>query len=66
MPLSGKQIDLLWCDVQGHEWSVLKGASDLLKSCKSILLEVAVFKRCMRGNAYSTTLTAIWHQIISI
>jgi len=48
-PLSGKQIDLLWCDVQGHEWSVLKGASDLLKSCKSIFLEVAVFKTMYEG-----------------
>lgn len=48
-PLADKQIDLLWCDVQGHEWNVLKGASDLLKSCKSIFLEVAVFKTMYEG-----------------
>jgi len=44
-PLAGKNIDLLWCDVQGHELCVLKGATNALESCNSVFLK---FSMCGR------------------
>lgn len=38
--LKNKEIDLLWIDVQGYELEVLKGATHLLTSCKSVFSEV--------------------------
>jgi FkbM family methyltransferase len=35
------EIDLLWIDAQGHELSVLQGASDLLKNTRFIFCEVS-------------------------
>ena len=39
-PLRSKPIDLLWCDVQGAELHVLKGAQKVLGNCSSLFLEV--------------------------
>ncbi|PHX57422.1 FkbM family methyltransferase [Tychonema bourrellyi FEM_GT703] len=43
-PLAGKQIDLLWCDVQGAELKVLKGAKQTLERCSSLFLEVWLYR----------------------
>ena len=43
-PLAGKQIDLLWCDVQGAELKVLQGAKQTLDRCYSLFLEVWLYR----------------------
>jgi FkbM family methyltransferase len=48
-PLNGKQIDLLWCDVQGVELKVLQGAKNVLKRCDSLFLEVSMINETYHG-----------------
>ena len=48
-PLTGKQIDLLWCDVQGAELKVLKGAKQTLERCSSLFLEVWLYRNMYQG-----------------
>lgn len=48
-PLIGKQIDLLWCDVQGAELKVLKGAKKTLERCSSLFLEVWLYRNMYQG-----------------
>ncbi|MEN6306411.1 MAG: FkbM family methyltransferase [Anaerohalosphaeraceae bacterium] len=50
-PLKNKTIDLLWCDVQGAELHVLKGAAKTLRSCSSLLLEVWFYATLYKGQA---------------
>jgi FkbM family methyltransferase len=40
--LQGKEIDLLWADVQGFELQVLRGATGLLPRVAALFLEVSV------------------------
>jgi len=47
--LSGNKIDVLWCDVQGHELNVLQGAPKVLQQCKAVFLEVATYKTMYNG-----------------
>lgn len=44
-PLAGRHIDLLWCDVQGAELELLRGAEETLTRCDAVFLEVATTMR---------------------
>jgi FkbM family methyltransferase len=48
-PLRDKSIDLLWCDVQGVELKVLRGAVQTLGRCQALFLEVATTKMSYEG-----------------
>lgn len=48
-PLIGKNIDLLWCDVQGAEINVLKGGEKTLERCQSLFLEVWMYQTMYEG-----------------
>ena len=48
-PLRDQPIDLLWCDVQGAELKVLKGAERTLARCAALFLEVATVKTTYHG-----------------
>ncbi len=48
-PLAEKNIDLLWCDVQGAELKVLRGSAKILKRVQALFLEVAATKTTYEG-----------------
>ncbi|MDT9187295.1 MAG: FkbM family methyltransferase [Limnospira sp. PMC 894.15] len=48
-PLQGKEIDLLWCDVQGAEINVLRGGEKILERCHSLFLEVWMYQTMYEG-----------------
>ena len=48
-PLRDKPIDLLWCDVQGAELKILRGATQTLTRCQALFLEVATTKMSYEG-----------------
>ena len=50
--LSNLKSPLLKVDVQGYELSVLKGATELLRRCRYVLVEVS-FRRAYLGNAHA-------------
>ena len=50
--------DLLWCDVQGAELQVLRGATRMLGRCSAVFLEVAVWERTYVGAALWPEITA--------
>ncbi len=47
--LAGKPVDLLWCDVQGAELLVLRGAIETLRRCRCLFLEVACSQTTYEG-----------------
>jgi hypothetical protein len=55
-PLEGKPIDLLWCDVQGAELEILRGATETLTRCKAVFLEVATTMRTYEGQCLMSDL----------
>jgi FkbM family methyltransferase len=48
-PLGTGSIDLLWCDVQGAELEILRGAPETLGRCRAVFLEVATTMRTYEG-----------------
>lgn len=42
-------VDLLWCDVQGAELRVLKGATKTLERCRAVFLEISLWERMYEG-----------------
>ena len=48
-PLGTEPLDLLWCDVQGAELRILHGATETLKRCKAVFLEVATTMKTYEG-----------------
>jgi FkbM family methyltransferase len=48
-PLKGVALDILWCDVQGAELQVLRGAKKLLRHAESVFLEVATTRTTYQG-----------------
>ena len=57
--MDADQVDLLWCDVQGAEARVLKGAADLLRRCRAVFLEVSLWEATYEGGCIITDLEAI-------
>lgn len=51
MDASWLEIDLIWCDVQGAELKVLKGAAEALSRCGAVFLEVALWEPMYVGAA---------------
>lgn len=45
------RVDLLWCDVQGAELKVLQGATELLKRCQALFLEISIGQVVYCGGA---------------
>ena len=50
-PLNHRSIDLLWCDVQGAELKVLKGARNMLRRCHALFLEIALSRTTYHGQS---------------
>lgn len=50
-PLKNKPVDLLWCDVQGAELTVLHGAKRVLANCSALFLEVWCHATLYQGQA---------------
>ncbi len=50
-------VDLIWCDVQGAELKVLRGAGDLLDRTRALFLEVSIRDRMYQGNV-------LWSEIV--
>ena len=56
--LANRPIDLLWCEVQGAELLVLKGAVDTLRRCRCLFLEVATTQLTYDGQCRLADLRA--------
>jgi len=48
-PRSDDMLDLLWCDVQGVEMMVFRGAQKTLAKCRAVFTEVSVYEPSYRG-----------------
>lgn len=57
-PLRDAEVDLLWCDVQGVELQVLRGATELLRRTEAVFLEVATTKTTYQGQCLLGDLNA--------
>jgi len=49
-PGSDHPIDLIWCDVQGAELQVLRGAQRLLSRTRALFVEISIRERMYEGN----------------